>query len=122
MSCLSLTRGLVTSFLRFRATQLDDSSAPPAIFRVIERKRLDVGMFGQYAVHCPAEVPNAFAVNDAEAENASLAAGLYIIRHKSLDLTRIESMQIKDSIDRELVRLVHFQKSNYKGAKKRRKQ
>ncbi len=41
----------------------------------------------------------AFAVNDAELENASIAAGCDVIEKEFLDLARLKSVQIEHAID-----------------------
>lgn len=57
------------------------------------------------------QVANPFAMNNSHLENAALEAGRQVIRDKFLYLSRMEIMQIQNSINGKLNGLVHHPSS-----------
>jgi hypothetical protein len=81
---------------------MHDRGAPASERLARQRKGLHVRQPGQDRVNRAAQVPDAFAVDDSDAENPALTASGEVIRDQFLDFPGLESMQIQDSINGKL--------------------
>ncbi|EEF59862.1 hypothetical protein Cflav_PD2869 [Pedosphaera parvula Ellin514] len=73
---------------------------------MIERIGNDFRMFAKNGVNRATEVAAAFAMNDADLQNATLLTGGEVVKNKVFDLARSKGVQIQNSVDRQLDRFV----------------
>jgi hypothetical protein len=74
---------------------------------VIEREGEDVRVASQDGVNGPPQVPDPFAVDDADPVYPAIPARLQIVGHQVLYFFGPECMQVQHSVDGHFNRLVH---------------
>jgi hypothetical protein len=84
--------------------EMDDGGAPGAEGAAGEVERVDVGAFFEEGVHGGTECADAFAMDDADVEDALLATDVEVIVDDVFDVARSEGMEIEDAVDWELDR------------------
>jgi len=57
--------------------------------------------------HGLTQLPDPFAMDNSDAENPPLAAGVKIVRNEFLYLARLKGVQVKNAVDRNLEWLIH---------------
>lgn len=65
-----------------------------------------IGMLLQKLVNGFAQLPDAFAVNDADPKNPARLAFRQIVQHQRLHLARLKGVQIQHAINRQLQRFI----------------
>jgi len=85
---------------------MHDGRAPPARVFTRQVEFRYVRMLFQNRVHRLAQLPNAFAMNDAHTQDSAKLTLRQIIRHEVLYFAWLKRVQIQHAIDRQLNRLV----------------
>jgi hypothetical protein len=71
---------------------------------MVEGKGDDLGMFGEEGVDGAAEVADAFAVDDADLEEALVLTGGEVFEEEVLDLARVEGVEVEHAVNGQLDR------------------
>jgi hypothetical protein len=80
---------------------MNNRRAPTAEVFIGEVEGFHVGLFRQNRVNRAAQVADAFAVDDAHAQNAAPLTLGQVIRHEVLDLARLKRVQVQHAVNRQ---------------------
>ena len=86
--------------------EVNDGRAPAAKRFAGQVELHDVGSSRQERVDNGAEGADPFAVDDADAQYMPLAASVQVVVDHSFRVARTKSVEIENSVDREIQRLV----------------
>lgn len=87
--------------------------APAAEMFARQRIFQYIRMLRQNRVDCPAEIADAFTVNDSHAQDAALLALAEVVGHKLFNLAWLKRVQVQHAVNGQFDRLVHLQKLNF---------
>src|SRR6185369_5878330 len=88
--------------------QMHDRSTPPAKTRMIIAKRDHLSLLRENGPYCPSQLSNPLAMNDAYVEYPAFSASSEVIRDQLPYFARLKRVQIQNTIDWKLDRLIHF--------------
>jgi hypothetical protein len=77
----------------------DNRRAQSAKARACETKARHIFAFGENGVNCPLQIPNSFAVDNADFQNSPLPALVQIRGDKTPNFSGIERVQIQHAVD-----------------------
>ena len=84
--------------------QVHDGGSAAAKMRTGFGERSDDGQSSQQREHAPFQIPNAFAVNNADLKNAARLAFAKICRYQLANVFGTKRVKIENTIDRQIER------------------
>lgn len=79
--------------------QVNNCRAPAAKLFASEMERFHIRMFFQNGVNRPAQLPDAFSVDDPHAQNPSRPTLREIFQHETLHFTRLKRVQVQHAVN-----------------------